>query len=96
MLTLTRRNLARSKQLGFSWGLRDVCDPTAPDFLAWQDGDGWVFDETCVVLCRYDGDGNPAGGSLPDHCNARRAKLCSDALDAAWQRAVPHAEYRVR
>lgn len=59
--------------------------------LALPGTDYWLIDDQYVVFAHFSGD-----GKLTDHEAAKApavVKLCGDAFDAVWNRAVPHAEY---
>lgn len=56
--------------------------------------DFWLFDNAVVRWGHFSGDGDFLANELstdPVH-----AKLCADAFDAVWNRAVPHEEYGIR
>jgi hypothetical protein len=54
--------------------------------------DFWVFDERLVRFSHFAGDGEFLEDELVD--NQAVVKLCADAFEAVWERAVPHAEYQ--
>jgi hypothetical protein len=55
--------------------------------------DFWLFDGALVRWNHFTGEGRSAGGELSDTPAA--AKLCSDAFEAVWDRAVPHDQYEI-
>jgi hypothetical protein len=64
--------------------------------LALPGNDFWLFDDSLVVFLHFTGDGELS----PDGDEERRTdpavvRLCSTAFEAVWERAVPHAEYRL-
>lgn len=64
--------------------------------LALPGNDFWLFDDRLVVFLHFTGDGELS----PDGDEERRTdqavvRLCSTAFEAVWERAVPHAEYRL-
>ncbi|MFI1524654.1 DUF6879 family protein [Kitasatospora cineracea] len=61
--------------------------------LALPGNDFWLFDATLVRFNHFTGDGASAG---PEMCeDAAVAKLCADAFEAVWERAVPHEQYSI-
>ena len=54
--------------------------------------DYWVFDGQIVLWNHFAGDGSWVGEERSD--DAAVAKLCASSFEAAWERGVPHAEYR--
>nr|WP_282206647.1 DUF6879 family protein [Kitasatospora fiedleri] len=56
--------------------------------------DGWVMDERVVILHHFTGDGQWAGAGMEVREDTDLASRYLAAYEAAWQRAVPHAEYR--
>lgn len=55
--------------------------------------DFWVFDDRLVRFGHFSGDGSYLG----DEVDSRSAvvKLCADAFDAVWGRAVPHDRFEI-
>ena len=62
--------------------------------LALPGNDFWLFDETLVRFGHFTGDGALAGHEF--RSEPAVAKLCADAFEAVWERAVPHEEYKIR
>ncbi|WP_129840893.1 DUF6879 family protein [Streptomyces sp. RFCAC02] len=61
--------------------------------LALPGNDFWLFDERVVRFNHFTGDGASGGPEVVD--DPAVVKLCAVAFAAVWERAVPHAEYRV-
>jgi hypothetical protein len=55
--------------------------------------DFWLFDDRLVRFGYFAGDGTYLGDEVDEDPDVVR--LCSQAFEAVWERAVPHAEYRV-
>lgn len=64
---------------------------TAPDLLV-PLADYWVLDDRLVRFGFFAGDGTFLGHELAVDPEVVRA--CSDAFEAVWERAIPHADYR--
>ena len=60
--------------------------------LALPGNDFWQFDNAAVLFNYFSGDGTAAGTELSDE--PAIVKLCGSAFEAAWDRAVPHEDYR--
>lgn len=60
--------------------------------LALPGNDFWLFDGTAVLFNYFSGDGAAAGTELRGE--PAIVKLCGSAFEAAWDRAVPHEDYR--
>ncbi|WP_347400160.1 DUF6879 family protein [Streptomyces aureocirculatus] len=56
--------------------------------------DGWVMDERTVILHHFGGDGQWTGTGMETLHDPALAEQYASAYEAAWERAVPHAEYR--
>jgi hypothetical protein len=56
--------------------------------------DFWVFDDRLVRFHHFAGDGEIVEDELSD--DPVVVRLCANAFEAVWERAVPHAEYRPR
>ncbi len=54
--------------------------------------DFWVFDGQVVLWNHFAGDGSWVGEERSD--DPVLARLCASSFEAAWERAVLHAEYR--
>ncbi|MEU2428318.1 DUF6879 family protein [Streptomyces sp. NPDC007861] len=55
--------------------------------------DFWLIDGRLIRWNHFTGDGASAGGEISEDPAA--AKLCADAFEAVWERAVPHNEYKI-
>lgn len=64
--------------------------------LALPGTDFWVFDDTQALFHHFTGEGQLAEDGREYTDDAARVKLCADAFEAVWQRAIPHAEYLPR
>ncbi|WP_245681665.1 DUF6879 family protein [Actinomadura kijaniata] len=56
--------------------------------------DFWLFDDRLVRFHHFAGDGEHIEDELTDDPAA--VKLCATAFEAVWERAVDHADYRIR
>ena len=56
--------------------------------------DGWVMDEQTVILHHFSGDGQWTGPRMEVCEDPALAKQIMTAYEAAWDRAIPHEEYR--
>lgn len=61
--------------------------------IALPGNDFWVFDNELVLVLHFTGDGELADRELTR--DERVLRLCTDAFEAVWERAVPHEEYRL-
>lgn len=57
--------------------------------------DLWIFDEDKVLFNHFDGDGGWTDAGLELREEPALVKQCVDAVEAVWQRAVPHAEFEI-
>ncbi|MFC5800841.1 DUF6879 family protein [Streptomyces formicae] len=55
--------------------------------------DFWLIDGRLIRWNHFTGEGASAGGEISEDPAA--AKLCADAFEAVWERAVPHNEYKI-
>lgn len=62
--------------------------------LALPGNDFWLIDGHLIRWNHFTGDGASAGGEMSDDPAA--AKLCAEAFEAVWERAVPHEQYTIR
>jgi hypothetical protein len=62
--------------------------------LALPGNDCWIFDGRQVLWNHFTGEGDvsPDGRELIDDMEI--VKLCASAFEGAWERAIPHQEYR--
>ncbi|GAQ58393.1 DUF6879 family protein [Streptomyces acidiscabies] len=63
--------------------------------IALPGNDFWVFDEKVVYWNHFSGEGASLGPEIWVD-NPEAAKLCVDAFEAVWSRAIPHSEYKIR
>ncbi len=61
--------------------------------LALPGNDFWLFDDHTVYWNHFTGDGVSAGGEVSEDPAA--VKLCTEAFEAVWPRAVPHDQYEI-
>ncbi|MFI1866551.1 DUF6879 family protein [Streptomyces jumonjinensis] len=62
--------------------------------IALPGNDFWLFDEQLVRWNHFTGEGGSMGKEDTDDPAA--AKLCSEAFEAVWARAIPHDQYEIR
>lgn len=61
--------------------------------IALPGNDFWLFDEQFVRWNHFAGDGSSMGAEI---CGApTAAKLCAEAFEAVWSRAIPHDQYEI-
>ncbi|WP_409473113.1 DUF6879 family protein [Streptomyces sp. HC307] len=61
--------------------------------IALPGNDFWLIDRRLIRWNHFTGDGASAGGEI-SHAPAA-ARLCADAFEAVWARAIPHDEYKI-
>lgn len=61
--------------------------------LALPGNDFWLFDGALVRLHHFSGVGDLLEHEITD--DQAMAKLCADAFEQVWARAVPHTEYEI-
>ncbi|WP_034266577.1 DUF6879 family protein [Actinospica robiniae] len=61
--------------------------------LALPGNDCWVFDGTTVLFNHFTGDGGWIGNELTTDPSI--AALCTEAFEAVWKLAIPHAAYQL-
>ncbi|MDT3398412.1 hypothetical protein RKE29_17450 [Streptomyces sp. B1866] len=61
--------------------------------LALPGNDFWLIDGETLLINHFNGDGGSLGSEFVE--DPAVAKLCATAFEAVWERAVPHAEYRL-
>lgn len=61
--------------------------------IALPGNDFWLFDGELVRWNHFTGDGASGGAEVTDDPAA--AKLCADAFEAVWERAIPHDQYEI-
>ncbi|GGZ80196.1 DUF6879 family protein [Streptomyces echinoruber] len=62
--------------------------------IALPGNDFWLFDNRLIRWNHFSGDGAWTGQELSDDPAA--AKLCAEAFEAVWARAVPHDQYEIQ
>jgi hypothetical protein len=62
--------------------------------LALPGNDFWVFDGRLARFTHFTGDGDYGPHELNDEPAV--VKLCADAFEAVWERAIDHADYTPR
>ncbi|WP_026124613.1 DUF6879 family protein [Nocardiopsis baichengensis] len=58
--------------------------------------DFWIFDDAQVLFHHFTGEGHLDEDGREYTDDPATVKLCADAFEAVWRRAVPHEEYRPR
>jgi hypothetical protein len=61
--------------------------------IALPGNDFWLIDDRLIRWNHFTGDGASGGGEISEDPAA--AKLCADAFEAVWARALPHADYEI-
>ncbi|WP_435233981.1 DUF6879 family protein [Streptomyces sp. Tue6028] len=61
--------------------------------IALPGNDFWLIDDRLVRWNHFTGDGTSAGGEISDDPAA--VKLCADAFETVWARAIPHENYKI-
>jgi len=61
--------------------------------IALPGNDFWVLDGTLVRFGHFSGDGDVLGEEWTDAPAV--ARLCAEAFEAVWERAIPHEDYKV-
>ncbi|MFF1401176.1 DUF6879 family protein [Streptomyces sp. NPDC058287] len=62
--------------------------------IALPGNDFWLFDDQWVHWNLFSGDGASLGEEITDDPAA--AKLCTDAFETVWAKAVPHDQFHIR
>lgn len=62
--------------------------------IAVPGNDFWLFDDRLVRWNHFTGDGTSAGQEISDDPAA--IKLCTEAFETVWARAIPHDQYEIR
>jgi hypothetical protein len=62
--------------------------------IALPGNDFWLFDDRLIRWNHFTGDGASALHETSDDPAA--AKLCAEAFEAVWARAIPHDQYEIR
>ncbi|MGR6970631.1 DUF6879 family protein [Streptomyces cynarae] len=61
--------------------------------IALPGNDFWLIDGHLIRWNHFTGEGASAGGEISEDPAA--AKLCADAFEAVWARAIPHENYKI-
>ncbi|MEZ0095333.1 DUF6879 family protein [Streptacidiphilus sp. EB129] len=61
--------------------------------IALPGNDFWLFDDAVVRFGHFTGDGELVGHEI--RTEQAVVKLCADAFEAVWSRAIPHEKYAV-
>ncbi|GHJ99153.1 hypothetical protein SY2F82_09510 [Streptomyces sp. Y2F8-2] len=61
--------------------------------IALPGNDFWLIDGQLIRWNHFTGEGASAGGEISEDPAA--AKLCADAFEAVWARAIPHENYKI-
>lgn len=61
--------------------------------IAFPGNDFWLFDGRIVHVNHFTGDGRWLEQEVTE--DPELAKLCSSAFEAVWERAIPHADFRI-
>lgn len=61
--------------------------------IALPGNDFWLIDGRLIRWNHFTGDGASGGGEISDDPAA--ARLCADAFETVWARAIPHDEYKI-
>ncbi|WP_326811465.1 hypothetical protein OIE62_17260 [Streptomyces scopuliridis] len=61
--------------------------------VALPGNDFWLIDGRLIRWNHFTGNGASAGGEICD--DPATAKLCGDAFEVVWERAVPHENYTI-
>ncbi|MFH8471969.1 DUF6879 family protein [Streptomyces sp. NPDC018000] len=61
--------------------------------LALPGNDFWLIDGRLIRWNHFTGDGASAPGEVSTDRAA--ARLCAEAFEAVWQRAIPHSEFKL-
>ncbi|MER5183286.1 DUF6879 family protein [Streptomyces sp. NPDC002896] len=61
--------------------------------IALPGNDFWLVDGHLIRWNHFTGDGTSGGGEISE--DPATAKLCADAFEAVWARAVPHEDYKI-
>ncbi|GAB7101754.1 hypothetical protein JCM4814A_00680 [Streptomyces phaeofaciens JCM 4814] len=61
--------------------------------IALPGNDFWLFDDQVIRWGHFSGNGAMIGHEISE--NPAVAKLCTEAFDVVWARAVPHDQYQI-
>jgi hypothetical protein len=63
--------------------------------IALPGNDFWVIDGALVQFHHFTGDGDWAQAPFERRTEPAVVKLCADAFEQVWDRAVPHEDYKI-
>lgn len=61
--------------------------------IALPGNDFWLIDGRLIRWNHFTGEGASGGGEISEDPAA--AKLCADAFETVWERAIPHENYKI-
>jgi hypothetical protein len=61
--------------------------------IALPGNDFWLIDGRLIRWNHFTGEGSSGGGEISEDPAA--VKLCADAFEAVWERAIPHDKYKI-
>lgn len=61
--------------------------------IALPANDFWLFDSTTLLVNHFDGEGEMLASSISE--DPQEIQLCTSAFETAWERGIPHADYRL-
>ncbi|MFF9043365.1 DUF6879 family protein [Streptomyces parvulus] len=61
--------------------------------IALPGNDFWLIDSRLIRWNHFTGDGASAPGEISEDPDA--ARLCAEAFETVWARAIPHDEYKI-
>ncbi|WP_329582273.1 hypothetical protein OG500_20530 [Kitasatospora sp. NBC_01250] len=64
--------------------------------IALPGNDFWLFDGSMVVFNHFTGDGEWSSHGTETRTEQAVIKLCQEAFEVVWQRAIPHQDYDIR
>jgi hypothetical protein len=63
--------------------------------IALPGNDFWCFDGMVVIFNHFTGDGDWANPDMELRTESAVVKLCADAFNTVWERAIPHDDFRI-
>ena len=61
--------------------------------IALPGNDFWILDGRLVRFAHFSGDGDSLGPEWTE--DSAVARLCAEAFEAVWERAIPHEDYKI-
>ncbi|MFD4576286.1 DUF6879 family protein [Streptomyces sp. NPDC058417] len=61
--------------------------------IALPGNDFWLIDGSLIRWNHFTGDGASAPGEISE--DAQAARLCAEAFESVWARAIPHEDYKI-